>query len=140
MENQNKKIPGGGNRNSAGPPRSPVIDSDKLVEQHADALYRFALLRTGAADAAEDLVQETFLAALQGKQSFRMDSSERTWLIGILKHKLLDYFRKCARETLRASDFFAQDSEIGDNFTSRGQWKQPPLSWPETPDKTLMHS
>ena len=66
-----------------------------------------------------------------------MDSSERTWLIGILKHKLLDYFRKCSRETLCADDFFAQDSEIGDNFTSRGQWKQPPLSWPETPDKTL---
>jgi len=66
---------------------------DRLVNQHTDALYSYALMRLGNADTAEDMVQDTFLAAFQNWESFVGDSSERTWLIGILRHKILDFFR-----------------------------------------------
>lgn len=69
-------------------------DASRWVEEHGDALYRFALLRVGDPDLAGDLVQETFLAALRGREGFRGGSTVRTWLIGILKHKILDHYRK----------------------------------------------
>ncbi len=68
---------------------------EQWIEQHGDALFRFAYLRLRDRDAAEDLVQETLLAALRAK--FSGQSSERTWLIGILKHKLSDHWRRVQR-------------------------------------------
>lgn len=69
------------------------IASDLWVEQYADILYRFALVRVQNTAVAEDLVQETFVAALKSQGSFRGQSSHQTWLIAILKHKIMDYFR-----------------------------------------------
>ena len=65
---------------------------DRLVNLHAEVLYSYALMRVGKKEIAEDMVQETLLAALQNWQSFAGNSSERTWLIGILRHKILDFF------------------------------------------------
>ena len=67
--------------------------SNDGVEAHADFLFNFAIGQVGDMDAAEDLVQETFLAALGSKSSFSGKSSQRTWLVGILRHKIFDHFR-----------------------------------------------
>lgn len=64
------------------------------VDQYGDYLYAFALARVRDKAVAEDLVQETFLAALSAANSYSGKSTEKTWLTGILKHKIYDYYRR----------------------------------------------
>lgn len=68
------------------------------VEEHGDYLFNFAIGQVRDTNIAEDLVQETFLAALKSQQNFSGRSSERTWLVGILRHKIYDHLRKTCRE------------------------------------------
>ena len=68
------------------------LDPDNWVDAYGDDLFGFALARVKNSDVAQDLVQETYSAALRSRRSFRGISSEKTWLFGILKHKVLDYF------------------------------------------------
>ena len=72
--------------------------SSDWVEAHADYLFNFAIGQVRDTGVAEDLVQETFLAALKSQNRFSGRSSERTWLVGILRHKLCDHLRKTCRE------------------------------------------
>ena len=78
-----------------------ATEAERWVDRHGDCLYRYALLRLGTPELAADVVQETFLEALRAQGSFAGRSSERTWLIGILRHKILDHFRKSGREPAR---------------------------------------
>src|SRR6266581_9299747 len=68
------------------------------VEAHGDYLFNFAIGQLRDAGVAEDLVQETFLAALKARDKFAGKSSERTWLISILRHKIYDHLRRTCRE------------------------------------------
>src|SRR3954465_13657461 len=68
------------------------------LESHRQALYKFALLQLRNETHAEDCVQETLMAAIQSAARFSGGSSVRTWLVGILKHKIIDHFRKASRE------------------------------------------
>ena len=68
------------------------------VESYGDYLFNFAVGQVRDAHVAEDLVQETFLGALKSQASFTGHSSERTWLVGILRHKICDHLRKTCRE------------------------------------------
>ena len=70
------------------------LEPGRWVEQYGDYLYSYAMSRVNDSAMAEDLVQETFLAALKGRESFRGGSTERTWLISILKRKIIDGYRK----------------------------------------------
>ena len=74
------------------------------VDQHADVMFRYAMRRVGDRHVAEELLQEAFLAALKAKDNFRGESSVRTWLIGILRLKIIDYFRQRARQRQRDKD------------------------------------
>ena len=76
-----------------------LSDPERWVELHGDYLFRFAIMRLRDASKAEDAVQETFLAALKGGKSFAGRSAEKSWLVGILKNKISDYYRKASRET-----------------------------------------
>ncbi len=100
------------------------IDSpEQWLDAHGDALYRYALVRLRDAHKAEEAVQETLLAALQARERFSGGASVRTWLIGILKHKILDQFRREARE-LNLGDSQAQAAEddqvVAGEFLIRG--------------------
>jgi len=75
----------------------PVLGSD-WVDAHANYLFNFAIGQVRDAHIAEDLVQDTFLAAVKAQNSFGGKSSARTWLVGILRHKICDYLRKTCRE------------------------------------------
>ena len=75
----------------------PALASD-WVDAHADYLFNFAIGQVRDANTAEDLVQDTFLAAVKAQNSFGGKSSARTWLVGILRHKICDYLRKTCRE------------------------------------------
>jgi len=68
------------------------------VDAHADYLFNFAIGQVRDANTAEDLVQDTFLAAVKAQNSFGGKSSARTWLVGILRHKIYDHLRKTCRE------------------------------------------
>jgi RNA polymerase sigma-70 factor (ECF subfamily) len=89
-------------------------------------LFRYALLRVRSRDTAEEMVQETFLAALSARTTFRSAASEQTWLVGILKHKILDHFRRQKRTPL-SSD--TPDPALDRAFTTAGHWKDPPKRW-----------
>ena len=71
---------------------------DEWVATHGDYLFNFAIGQVRDTSVAEDLVQETFLAAFKGRHRFTGQSSERTWLVGILRHKICDHLRHTCRE------------------------------------------
>jgi RNA polymerase sigma-70 factor (ECF subfamily) len=73
---------------------SPVEEVSQWVEEHGDLLYRFARYRVSSHELAEDLVQITFISALKDWQRFRRESSAKTWLISILRHKIIDHYRR----------------------------------------------
>lgn len=73
---------------SAPTERIATADPERWVERHGDYLFKFAMARLRDAGAAEDLVQDTFFAALKGWQNFESRSAERSWLTGILKHRV----------------------------------------------------
>jgi RNA polymerase sigma-70 factor (ECF subfamily) len=73
------------------------------IASHRQHLYRYALKELRDPVAADDAVQETFAAALTGQCRFEGRSGTRTWLIGILKHKILDEYRRRAREPRAAT-------------------------------------
>lgn len=75
----------------------PTLCSD-WVDAHADYLFNFAIGQVRDAHTAEDLVQDTFLAAVKAQGTFGSKSSARTWLVGILRHKIYDHLRKTCRE------------------------------------------
>lgn len=110
--------------------------NDWLTE-HGDYLYRFALARLRDPHQAEDAVQETMLAAIRSN-SFDGESSVRTWLTGILKHKIIDLQRKQIREQPVSDliDLDTSDSSMDDFFDKSGHWLDKPQTL-EMPDNTL---
>jgi RNA polymerase sigma-70 factor (ECF subfamily) len=101
---------------------TPYPEHAWLVE-HGDYLYRYALARLRDPHLAEDVVQETLLAAMAGS-GYAGKSSARTWLTGILKHKIIDIFRRQQREV----QFDGEDEEPGmeEFFADDGHWLEPP--------------
>ena len=103
---------------SADSTTEPELDkalSCDWVETHADYLFNFAIGQVRDPGVAEDIVQETFLAAVKAQESFSGQSSERTWLTGILRHKIYDHLRKSCRERAVRHDIEAPtDSESWD--------------------------
>lgn len=100
------------------------------LEGHRTSLFKFAMLQLRNEAQAEDVVQETMLAAMQGAARFTGKSSVRTWLTGILKHKIIDQIRRLSRE--RTSDVASDDdsSESSDSlFNERGAYVETPAEW-----------
>ena len=115
-------------------------DPEQWVDNYGNYLYRFALLRIHDSQLAEDMVQETFLAALKSKTGFEGRSSERTWFTGILKNKIIDCYRKNARMAGFSDTFSAEDA--GDFFMdakAKGHWKtgSAPSDWGKNPQRVL---
>ncbi len=90
-----------------------VEDPHEWIEAHGDILYRYAMARLRNAALVEDILQETLLAALKGIKGFNGQSSIRTWLIGILRRKISDHFRKLAREPLVRQNVPLDDQATG---------------------------
>lgn len=118
-----------------------VADPVDLLAEHADFLFRMAMLRVRKHELAEDLVQETFLAAVRGAAAFSGQSSVRTWLGGILQHKIGDHFRKAGRESSFTDLVFLQD-EFPERFEEDGFWnhERGPREWPLTGEDMLNRS
>lgn len=90
------------------------LEPGKWIERYADYLFGFAFTRINRQDVAEDLIQDTFLSALKAQETFRHDSSEKTWLTSILKRKIIDYYRKKSTQ----SELNILDRDGKDGFTA----------------------
>lgn len=113
-----------------------LSDSQTMVEAHGDFLYRFALVRVRNPDVAEDLVQDTFLAALQGSHYGTGPMAERGWMIGIIKHKIIDYFRRTTREPIHNP--LQPDGQTADEeFLADGHWNAEGVAMQGWPDGLL---
>lgn len=118
-------------------PSGALSDPQGWPDLYGDYLYRFALLRTRETSVAEEMVQETFLAALQARGRFAGQSTERSWMVGILKHKIVDHYRKVTREIPTDDIDRVWTGEDPDGtFDQSGHWKTDqtaPLDWPDNP-------
>jgi RNA polymerase sigma-70 factor (ECF subfamily) len=118
----------------------PAVAQDRVhasgLEQYRTQLTRFAQRLLGNREAALDAVQDTLLAALQAQVSFANRSSVRTWLFGILKHKVMDTFRRQAREVPLDDDSHADLADDGTLFAADGHWSKAPSHWGD-PEQTL---
>jgi RNA polymerase sigma-70 factor (TIGR02943 family) len=93
-----RSVPAGGVSSKTQALEDVDVVATKWVENHGDYLFNFAVGQVRDPNAAEDIVQDTLLAALKSRNSFCGRSSERTWLVGILRHKIYDHLRKRCRE------------------------------------------
>jgi RNA polymerase sigma-70 factor, ECF subfamily len=109
----------------------PQETTHDWLAEHGDYLYRYALARLRDSHLAEDVVQETLLAAMQGS-GYAGKSSPRTWLTGILKHKIIDLFRRQSRETaLETPEDVADDTPGMEELFEGRHWSEPPQAWGE---------
>jgi RNA polymerase sigma-70 factor (ECF subfamily) len=119
-----------------------VLEPENWVEKHGDVLFGFAVARVPGRAIAQDLVQETFLAALKASGSFTGRSTERAWLFGILRNKLADHYRRQSRE-VPVADVEAPLPEEQEAFNSSGPgadgWAKgrSPKLW-ENPEASLV--
>ena len=114
------------------------VTLESLVEEHFDYLYRYAYRYFRSDEKAEDLVQDTFLAAAEGYSRFEGKSSPRTWLTSILRHKIIDRLRKKDRE--QAVDFEAlEQAPLSKLFNEVEHWRNEtaPLRWGSDPTNAL---
>jgi RNA polymerase sigma-70 factor, ECF subfamily len=107
-------------------------DFRSRVEAERPYLLRYASLQLRDAHAAEDAVQEALVAALAGEAGFAGRSNLRTWLTGILKHKIVDAIRRLSREAAAPPD----EEGLQALFDERGHWIDPPRDW-DDPDALL---
>jgi len=115
-------------------------DFASRCNSHRGYLLRVAVLQLRDNDLAEDIVQDTLVAALQGAQGFSGRSSLKTWLTGILKHKIVDAIRRKSREPAFAS--LEEETQIEDFdalFDDSGHWENPPADWGD-PESQLSRS
>ena len=110
----------------------------KELERQRSYLMRVARLQLRDTALAEDVVQDTLAAALTAKDGFTGKSSVKTWLTGILKHKIVDAIRRKQREPVAAStlDDEADLEDFEGLFKENGSWRTPPADWGD-PEQSL---
>lgn len=115
----------------------------QALENHRTYLYRYALLQLRDPEQAEDVTQETLLAALEQADKFEGKSSLKTWLTGILKFKIIDLIRLKQKEptaTETEQDNMAGLGELEELFDERGHWAAPGVSDWAKPESAMSNS
>lgn len=104
---------------------SPSPDRvEAWIDRYGDSLFRYAMAKTHDVPVAEDLVQDTFVAVVQGQKSFRNESTVSTWLFAILRRKIADHFRS----SQRAQERFEQQVDISQRAEARRVWDSDPAA------------
>ena len=112
-----------------------TLSPNTWIDRYADYLYNYAIVRVNNSDLAKDLVQETFFSGLKSAKNFLGKSTERTWLVAILKRKVIDHYRKI--------NSIKGQAEVRMNFYSEGEnegnWieERVPQSWESATDKEI---
>lgn len=104
------------------------LHPDKWVDRYADYLFNYTVTRVSDPEIAKDLVQDTFIAGLKSAKNFKGDAAERTWLIAILKRKVIDHYRKINSKKGKA--------EVRMNYSSQtdaeGDWLEERIADPNS--------
>lgn len=114
-----------------------LLNPNKWIDLYADYLFNYTITRVNDKEIAQDLIQETFLAGLKSMKNFKGEASERTWLISILKRKIIDYYRKINSNKGKA--------EVRINYNSdtetEGDWLEEQVADPfdKTAEDTLQN-
>ncbi|RED48466.1 sigma-70 family RNA polymerase sigma factor [Seonamhaeicola aphaedonensis] len=113
------------------------INPNKWIDSYSDYLYNYTIARINDREVAQDLVQDTFLAGLKSMKNFKGEASERTWLISILKRKIIDHYRKINSNKGKA--------EVRINYKdeeSEGDWLEERVADPfdKTAEDTMQNS
>lgn len=111
----------------------PTDGPEVWVDRYGDYLYRFAYVRLGNREVAEDVVQETLMAAIQSWRNFEGRSTVRTWLVSILKRKIIDNIRKVSSRRLAS----VTAEEALEGFNGLGLWNVILKDWARKPDELL---
>lgn len=112
-----------------------LLNTDKWIDNYADYLFNYAVVRVNDIDIAKDLVQDTFFAGLKSAKNFQGKSTERTWLVSILKRKVIDHYRKINSKKGQA--------EVRMNFytdgENEGNWieERVPQNWDNQSEKDI---
>lgn len=94
------------------------IDPNKWIDQYSDYLFNYTITRVSDREIAKDLVQDAFFAGLKSMKNFKGEASERTWLVSILKRKIIDHYRKINSKKGKAEVRINYNSEA----ESEGDW------------------
>ncbi len=113
----------------------PTFHDDLSV--HRDAMLRFARRKVRDAELAEDAVQEALVSALTSRDSFKGDSALRTWLIGILNHKIQDTFRRESRFVRSDSDTVDGDDWLDNKMAQNVRDEPGAMDMNEDPCQTV---
>lgn len=116
--------------------RGSGLHAEAWVDRYGDTLYRYALSRLRDAEASEEVVQETFLAALRARDQYSGAGSEGAWLLGICKRKIIDYVRRRQRPDAAAGGETAGDPSA-DLFDAKGNWRLDPRITKGRPEAAL---
>ena len=114
---------------------SNTLSPNKWIDDYADYLFNYAITRVNNSDIAKDLVQETFFAGLKSAKNFQGKSTERTWLVSILKRKVIDYYRKINSKKGQAEVRMS----FYDDGENEGNWieEHVPQSWTSEVEKNI---
>lgn len=117
--------------------KNPSTTIKSWVELYSDTMYSWALHKTSSKETAEDLVQETFLAAVRHFDKFEGRSNPKTWLIAILNNKINDHYRDSFRKPA-----LADNSLFEKLFDNNLQWKaeERPQQWADETEHLLDNS
>jgi len=112
-----------------------TLDASKWVDLHADYLFNYTITRVDNEEIAKDIVQETFFSGLKAMDNFRGQAAERTWLISILKRKIIDHYRKI-NSTKGKAEVKMNFYEEGDK---KGSWieERVPQTWNNEAEKHI---
>ena len=114
------------------------VGLDSTLAELRPVLFKIAQLQLRNEAWAEDVVSETLLAALEGAARFAGQSQVKTWVVGILKHKIIDQFRKNSREVSVEAEQEANDAEGFDElFVEDGHFRDRPLPTWGDPEASL---
>jgi RNA polymerase sigma-70 factor (ECF subfamily) len=110
------------------------LKPEKWVELYADYLYNFAYFRVNKEELAQDLVQDTFLSALKAIDTYKGEASEKTWLVSILKNKIIDHYKKASTRNespLQLPSYETPSLDYFFNKEKNGHWQSEskPKDW-----------
>ena len=112
------------------------VDPAEWVDRYGDTLFRFALSRLRNADSAEEVVQDTFVAALRARDQYSGEGPEGAWLLGICKRKIVDFIRRRNRPDAAAGGELGSEPST-DCFDAKGNWRFDPRSMGRRPEAAL---
>lgn len=99
-----------------------TADPGLWLQTHGDVLWRYAMGRLHDPDLAEELIQEALVAAIEARPRFRAECSDRTWLLSILRRKMIDHLRKRGRRARTETPM----PVLAEMYTRRGRWRFDP--------------